>query len=62
MWIPQVIFCTAATVCHIASAQPVEMEEACRAYISQTMIPLIIYTVPQVMLRSANCARNDIAT
>lgn len=62
MWIPQVIFCTAATVCHLASAPPVETEEACRAYIAQTMLPLIIYTVPQVMVHSAGCARNDTAT
>jgi hypothetical protein len=62
MWIPQVIFCTAATVCHLASAQPVETEEACREYISQTMIPLILYTVPRVAIYSAGCARDDIAT
>lgn len=55
MWIPQVIFCVGTAVCQMASAPEQPTEEACRAYIAQTMIPLILYAVPNVMIFDAAC-------
>jgi hypothetical protein len=56
MWIPEVIFCIATNAaCMAATAPEQPTEDDCRAYVSQYMIPLILYTVPQVAIMGASC-------
>lgn len=59
MWIPEVIFCVAMN-CWAANAPPQDTKELCDEYIVTTMIPVILYTVPGVMIHSAGCKRDDI--
>jgi hypothetical protein len=61
MWIPEVVFCI-ATSCYLASAPPTDSEDACRAFVADYMVPVIIVTVPGATIHVAGCRRADTQT
>jgi hypothetical protein len=58
MWIPQVIFCSVAR-CWLAQADPLPSEQACMEYVDRTMLPVIVFTVPDIRIRGARCVSMD---